>query len=186
MIRHTPKNIWFIIFYLTLWMRRGQFDAEIGRDDFSSIWTIPSAITIGWLPRKSQLRSLKDSPLSLFSRSESVRLLDLCNVERKHEGSRIPHGWRCSGGRYIDLEWSDIRRAPERLPQFDGACWVGHSKGENHISPNMKQFIESSKGSEIARGLRTVCRPYMTIDIIQCVHPMHSTHNHHHPFVCDT
>jgi hypothetical protein len=66
MIRDTPKNIWSIIFDLTLWMGRGEFGAEIGRDDFSSIWTIPCAITVGWLPKKSQMRSLDDFPTQLI------------------------------------------------------------------------------------------------------------------------
>jgi hypothetical protein len=66
MIRHIPKNILSIIFYLNLWMRRGEFRAEIGRDDFSSKWTIPCAITIGWYQKISDAK-LERLPLQAYS-----------------------------------------------------------------------------------------------------------------------
>jgi hypothetical protein len=77
-------------------------------------------------PKNLRCKAWTTSPSSLFSRFESVRLLALWNVEGKHEELSIPDGWKNSGGRYIDLEWNDIRTAPVRLPQLDVTFWVGH------------------------------------------------------------
>jgi hypothetical protein len=160
MIRHTPKNILSIIFCLALWMRRGEFCAEIGRDDFSPIWIIPCAITVGWLPKKSQMRSLNDCPAQLILRIW-VRAT-FGSLECWRETWRIEHS-RLLKKLWRPLHWSGMEwhSKSSRASCSNGLSVLSGSfrTEENITSPDIKRFIESSLGSEIAGGLRTFCPP---------------------------